>query len=113
MSRLEYYDQQARCWREVLVEDRHAGPAEVAAMRIDFGQWLGTLSVRNREIAETLGAGHTTAKVAERFGISASRVSQLRREFAESWGRFQSTAEGAAAAVCQRGAGQEWAAVAG
>ncbi len=89
VERLDQFDRRTQTWREVLVEDRSAGPADVAAMRIDFGRWLGMLSARDRQIAEALGAGHSTVDVAERFGVSASRVSQLRREFAQSWCRFQ------------------------
>ena len=36
MKRLDHYDRQQGGWLEVLIEDRHAGPAETAAFRIDF-----------------------------------------------------------------------------
>ena len=42
---MERLDQQRRGeWMEILIEDRTAGPAELAAIRIDFGDWLTTLS---------------------------------------------------------------------
>jgi hypothetical protein len=47
-----------------VVEDRNAGPAEVAATRIDFSDWLATLPERNRRIAETLATGECTSSVA-------------------------------------------------
>jgi hypothetical protein len=36
-----------------------------------------------------LAIGNTTGEVAKRFDVSAGRVSQLRRELAESWKAFQ------------------------
>jgi hypothetical protein len=40
-DRLYRYDADEDAWREILVEDRHASPAEVATTRIDFSDWLG------------------------------------------------------------------------
>ena len=39
-------------------------------------------------IAEALALGHATRDVARAQGVSASRVSQLRRELQQSWNRF-------------------------
>jgi hypothetical protein len=75
-------------WREVLVEDRTAGPAQIAETRIDFADWLETLSTRDRRLAETLARGETTGRVARVFRVSAARVSQLRRELCANWHRF-------------------------
>jgi hypothetical protein len=76
-------------WKEVLVEDRHAGPAEVAASRIDFAAWLRTLTSKQRRIAKTLAAGETTQVTARKFRVSAARVSQMRRELHDAWLNFQ------------------------
>jgi hypothetical protein len=75
-------------WREVLVEDRTAGPAEIVMTRLDFASWLATLSNRDRQLAEKLVLGETTGRVARMFRISAARVSQLRRELCTNWHRF-------------------------
>jgi hypothetical protein len=48
---LDKFDGEEEGWREVVVEDRHAGPAEIAATRIDFSQWLKTLTTKQRRIA--------------------------------------------------------------
>ena len=64
------------------------GPAETAAARIDFGDWLGTLGRRRRRIAETLAKGETTSVAAAKFRVSLGRISQLRRELQGDWGRF-------------------------
>ncbi|MHC4400031.1 MAG: hypothetical protein ACYTG0_10150 [Planctomycetota bacterium] len=60
VERLDRYDRQTGQWLEVLAEDRHAGPAETAAARIDVGDWFNRLAPRDREIATSLATGHTT-----------------------------------------------------
>lgn len=88
VSRLDQYDHEEDGWMEVLVEDRHAGPAETAAIRIDYAAWLKTLGRRKRRIAAKLALGETTGRVAKLFSISAGRISQLRRELEQSWQAF-------------------------
>ena len=105
MIKLERLDRRRRDeegWREIVVEDKTAGPAEIAATRIDFDEWLGRLSTRKREIAETLALGETTGQTARQFAMSAGRVSQIRRELMDSWQTFVGelpTPEPAAAAA--------------
>lgn len=88
MKRLDHYDREEGRWQEVLIEDRHAGPAETAASRIDFPAWLKTLSRRNCKIALKLAVGETTRNVARWFRVSDGRISQLRRELERSWQAF-------------------------
>lgn len=88
LARLDRYDETEGCWREILVEDKTATPADLAASRIDFPAWLRTLSRRDRKIAMKLATGESTGVVARMFGISAGRVSQLRSELRDSWKRF-------------------------
>jgi DNA-binding CsgD family transcriptional regulator len=88
IERLDRFDPRTGDWREAVVEDHTAGPAEIAATRLDFSGWLTTLSARDRELAETLAIGETTGRVARTFRISAARVSQLRRELCANWHRF-------------------------
>jgi hypothetical protein len=75
-------------WKEILSETRRTSPAEIAALRVDFGDWLRTLSPRNRKLAKALALGEETRAVAKMFRVTAGRVSQLRRELYESWLRF-------------------------
>lgn len=88
VERLVRFDRDEGALQEVLVEDKTAGPAEIAASRIDVGSWMNTLPPRDRRIAQTLATGETTGNVARRFNISPSRISQLRRELLESWSQF-------------------------
>ncbi len=89
IERLDKLDNQTQNWRQTLVEDRRATPADIAAARIDVAAWLRSLSQRNRRIAETLALGNTSSETARQFGVSRARVSQLRRELQASWQAFQ------------------------
>ncbi len=89
MERLDRIDNQSTAWQQLVVEDRRAGPAETAAARVDLAAWLRTLSTRNRRIAMALACGETTGIVAQQFGLSAGRVSQLRSWLRQHWERFQ------------------------
>ena len=102
VERLTRYNKRKCMWLEMLVEDRKAGPAETAAARIDFGDWLRTLGGRRRRIAETLAGGETTSVAAAKFQVSLGRISQLRRELQDDWERFHGEGEeGAASSDCQ------------
>jgi hypothetical protein len=76
-------------WRAALIEDRRAGPAEIAAARIDLAAWFRSLSRRNRWIAKSLATGESTCGVAKQFNLSSARISQLRGELEASWLDFQ------------------------
>ncbi len=86
---LDKYDAGDDSWQEVVVEDRRAGPAEVAATRIDFSTWLQLLPRRLRKIATFLANGETTSAAAKRFHVSLGRISQIRKELYRAWYRFQ------------------------
>ena len=77
VQRLDRFDDEEGVWKEILLEDRTAGPAETAASRLDFAGWLKTLGRRDRKLALTLATGEITGTVAKLFKISSGRVSQL------------------------------------
>jgi hypothetical protein len=89
VERLDRYDAEEDEWREVLLEDRKAGPAETAAARIDIADWFASLPKTKRRIAATLATGETTKRAARKFGVSAGRISQTRRELQQAWQDFQ------------------------
>ena len=89
LKRLDHYDHDANEWMEIVVEDKLATPADIAATRIDFAAWLDTLSGRLRRVAEFLATGETTSAAANKFSVSAGRISQLRRRLMRSWEVFQ------------------------
>jgi len=72
-----------------LIEDRHAGPGEIAAARIDIADWFQKLARQKRKIAKTLARGESTTTAAHMYGLTAGRVSQLRKELKQSWDVFQ------------------------
>jgi hypothetical protein len=77
---------------KLVVENRRATPADVAATWIDFRSWLATLRRRRRKIARVLASGETTKSAACRFGVTQGRISQNRRELDQSWRLFQAQA---------------------
>jgi hypothetical protein len=98
VERLDQFDSEEEAWEEILVEDRHVGPAETAITRIDFATWLQLLPSRLRKIAVFLANGETTGTAARKFRLSQGRISQIRRELCETWHRFQGDEPAAAAA---------------
>lgn len=78
--------------KEVVVEDGRDTPAEVATARLDIEAWLDELPAFKRSVAERLGAGESTAATASQFAVTPGRISQLRKELAESWDAFQAQA---------------------
>jgi hypothetical protein len=99
VERLDQFDASDDEWKEVLIEDRRATPADVAASRIDFADWLGKMPALRRKIAQCLATGESTFAAAQRFAISPSRISQLGREFQASWQVFHGEPLASAAAV--------------
>lgn len=75
--------------REHAVVNRRTSPSETATFRIDFENWLGQLPARHRRVAMCLATGETTDGAAVRFGVSRSRISQMRAELRRSWKSFR------------------------
>jgi hypothetical protein len=90
---LDQFDEEEECWQQILIEDKRATPADVAASRIDFAEWLRRLTTRLRKIALALASGETTKGVAKMFDLSPARISQLREWLKKSWDAFQGEAE--------------------
>jgi hypothetical protein len=76
-------------WIDLLSATRRTTPADLAALRIDFAQWLDGLTHRRRQIALCLAGGERTSAVAARYRVTPARISQIRRELADGWYRFQ------------------------
>jgi hypothetical protein len=89
VARLDVNEARERDWVVELVQDRRSTVLDHVAARLDVTAWLATLGLRTQRIAADLARGCTTTEVAERFGLSPARISQLRRELARSWAEFQ------------------------
>jgi hypothetical protein len=79
---------------EALHDNTQTPPDEQAAFRLDFPEWVGRRSDRDRRIIGEMMIGERTRDLAARFGLTAGRVSQLRREFFDDWTRFCGEIEG-------------------
>jgi hypothetical protein len=103
VERLDHFDDEEGAWREAVVQDTRSTPVpDIVAFRCDFADWLRSLPRRDRRITETLALGNRNSEVAKRFKVTEGRISQLRRELAESWRAFvgdQPLSRGAAAAT--------------
>jgi hypothetical protein len=93
-------------WREWLVEDRRIGPGDLAAIRLDFRNWLSGLPKRRRRMAEVLAEGGETGVVAGMLGITPGAVSQWRRRLESDWQRFQGEAASSEAKPANRPVGR-------
>ena len=79
-------------WIDMLVEDKRAAVPDQVAAKLDVGAWFATLTKRMKEIAKDLAFGFSTSEVAAKYGVTAGRISQLRRMLEESWLMFQGEA---------------------
>jgi hypothetical protein len=96
VERLHAYSVKREEWIDTIVEDKRAPVPDQVAAKIDVGAWFATLSRRMKQIAKDLAFGFSTSEVARKHGVTAGRISQLRRMLEESWAAFQG--EGVAAA---------------
>jgi hypothetical protein len=74
---------------DALADNTRSAVPEQAAFRLDFPRWRASLGRRDRKILDALAGGERTADAARRFKLSPGRISQLRREFEQSWEAFQ------------------------
>ena len=76
-------------WLDAIVVDKRAPVADQVAAKMDVGAWFSTLSLCMRQIAKDLAFGFSTKEVARRHGVTAGRISQIRRTLEASWAAFQ------------------------
>jgi len=75
-------------YEEALVDNTRTPVPDQVSFRLDFPAWRLTRSRRDRDVIDDLMLGEPTSGVARRHGLSAARVSQLRRELHDDWQRF-------------------------
>jgi len=80
-------------WRCLASGGRNTSVPDLAAFWIDFHCWVSLLGGRDRKIVAALASGERPTAVAQRFGISNGRVSQLRRRYEHDWQMFQREAQ--------------------
>jgi hypothetical protein len=72
-------------YEQLLADHGRSTPADTAIFRVDFDSFLRTLSPRDRLLVACLAQGDSAAQVAEAFGLSRGRLSQLRMRWCKSW----------------------------
>jgi hypothetical protein len=85
--------QKSDALEEHLRDNTQTPVPEQVAFRLDFPAFLQTLTERNRQMALAMAEGHAARRVAERFGLSPGRVTQLRQQWQRAWLLFQGEAE--------------------
>jgi hypothetical protein len=73
---------------EALIDNTQTPVPEQVSFRLDFPAWRLTRSDRDRRVIDDLMRGERTLDVADKHGLTAGRVSQLRRDFQQDWERF-------------------------
>jgi hypothetical protein len=79
-------------FEERLHEDDVMPVPDQVAFRLDWPEYFGTLSERDRRLAEFLSLGHRATDAADRFKLSPGRVTQLRQQWCREWQAFQGDA---------------------
>jgi hypothetical protein len=73
---------------ERLQDNRQTPVPEQVIFRCDFPCWLQTRTPRDRSIIADMVCDESTTALARKYGVSAGRISQLRREYYRDWQRF-------------------------
>ena len=63
-------------------------PADLAALRVDYPEFVATLTDRQQRLLAAFLAGHTTSQIARRLGVTGGYISQVRRRIVELWHAF-------------------------
>jgi len=82
--------------QNMLTASGRTGVPDLVAFKVDFDFWFSMFTRRDQKIITALASGERTKAVADRFGISPARVSQLRRRYEQQWLVFQGEEQAAA-----------------
>jgi hypothetical protein len=73
---------------EALAHNTQTPVPDQVGFRLDFPVWRIGRCERDRRLIDDLMVGERTLDVAHRYGLSAARISQLRRAFHHDWLAF-------------------------
>ena len=76
-------------WLAEAIADKKASVVDLVWTKLDFADWLKTLTRRDQKIIAALARRERSSDVADRFGVSRGRISQLRRRYEWGWLKFQ------------------------
>jgi len=72
-------------FEERLHDNRRTPVPEQAAFRIDWPEFMRSLTDRDRRLAKFLSLGNSAKQAAEKFHVSQGRVTQLRQGWCREW----------------------------
>jgi hypothetical protein len=75
-------------YEEMLRDNAVTSPPDQVAFRLDWAAWLSGRTERDRLLIRDLALGERVTDLAAKYGLSAGRISQLRRAYREDWLRF-------------------------
>lgn len=75
-------------YSEALAENTVSPIPDQVQFRLDWPAWLATRTERDRRIIDDMVMSERTQPLAHKFGVSPSRISQLRREYHDDWASF-------------------------
>ena len=81
-------------WRDRLVYDRKALPADLACFRIDWSSFMAGQADRTRTLLAMLAAGHNQVEVADHLGVTPAAVCQRRSKARREWANLQGEGDG-------------------
>ena len=81
-------------WIDKLVHDKRAAIPDIVAAKLDVRAWFATLTKKMKQIASDLALGCSTSEAATKYGVTAGRISQLRRALEASWLAYQQEGTG-------------------
>ena len=73
---------------DALADNTRTPVPDQVQFRLDFPRWRKSLGRGRRALVDAMAAGHRTTDLAEMINLSLGRVSQVRRELADSWRTF-------------------------
>lgn len=73
---------------EALAHNTQTPVPDQVQFRIDFPRWRASLDERRRALVDAMAGGERTTDLADTFGITPARVSQVRRELHDGWTAF-------------------------
>jgi hypothetical protein len=75
-------------FEERLHHDTRSDVLAQVAFRLDFPAWMRTRTERDRRIIRDMIRDERTMDLARKYGLSPSRISQLRCDYQADWERF-------------------------
>jgi hypothetical protein len=77
-------------WKAAVVQDdKRCTPADLCCFKLDFADWLGTLSRKDRRLATRLAVGDRPGQIARRVQRSPAWVTKWRKALRKNWLRFR------------------------